>query len=580
MSELFELRHIKRSTELYLRALWGKGFSLRLSEQTHKNAGLQSYLVDHNIFLPEQINLKKIKASYYRAAAAHASSHAIYSQSFFKNNNLNLLQRNMIGLIEDLRVELLSSEKFPGLRKLWLQFHKVPDMAVINAMNLMLRLSMSVLDSTYSDSHHWVNKGKRLFYENADKLKHQSFTEKLGLILANDLGQMRLPLNSGRYEQSIAYRDDNRCLWKKNIEHQQQVDSVNVQQQSLVQKNKLTESSQGMQIKIARKRGAGEGFYLRENENSALDYHDVQYSNFKNKNMYPEWDYRSQILKKDWCTLIERKPVSGSKGKVEKIFKEHKRTLTQLRAIAKKLQMQKQQRVRRMAEGDDIDFDPMINAMVSLRTKQMPDTRVFVRYEYRHSKTLAISILLDLSESTNEKVVGSNHSVSEMLRDAVLLLGETLSIADEQFSISGFCSNGRHEINFINFKSFAEDFSDSKERLTDISGQYSTRLGVAIRHAAFHLAQQSARKKLLLIITDGAPSDIDIYDSHYLEHDSRHAVNSLIQTGIKPFCLNLDASSDSVIEHIFGKGRFETLQQLLHLPEVLSRIYMRHGRRP
>jgi len=580
MSELFELKSIKRTTELYLRALWGEGFSLNLSEDVYENSNLQSYLIGNNVYLPEKINLKKITSSYYRAAAAHASAHAIYSKSIFENDDLNLLQRTMIGLIEDLRVEQLSIERFPGLRKLWLKLHKRPDLTVINAMNLVMRLSLSILDPGYADSHQWVKKGKKLFFESFEKLNNQEFSVKLGLRLANDLGQMRLPLNSGRYEQPIIYRDDNRCLWQiQQQQHQQQTSAVKKQYQSLIKKNKLKETSQGAQIEIGLSMGAGNSVYINKNKDAALEFRDIKNKKIDTKYIYPEWDYRSQVLKKDWCTLIEPENIPGSINELEKIYKKHKSTLNQLRAVAKKLQMQKQQRVRRMAEGDDIDFDPMLNAMVSLRTNQTPDERVFVRDEYRNSKTLAVSILLDLSESTNEKVTGSTFTVSEMLRDAVVLLGETLSVADERFSISGFSSNGRHEINFINFKSFSENFTDRKMGLTAINGRHSTRLGTAIRHAAFQLVQEPARKKLLLIITDGEPSDIDIYDSKYLEHDSRHAVSSLRQMGINHFCLNLDSSSGNVTEHIFGKGRYEILQQLVHLPEVLSRIYIRYGRR-
>jgi nitric oxide reductase activation protein len=165
-----------------------------------------------------------------------------------------------------------------------------------------------------------------------------------------------------------------------------------------------------------------------------------------------------------------------------------------------------------------------------------------------------------------------------MIRDAVLLLGETLSIADELFSISGFCSNGRHEVYVNHFKNFNESFEQSKARLSTVRGQYSTRLGAAIRNTADYLAQQPSKMKLLLVVTDGEPSDIDVFDRHYLDHDSWHAVHSLANQGIKPFCLNLDSRSDQVMEHIFGRGKYMTLDQLHHLPEILFQVYMRYGR--
>lgn len=582
MNELFELINFRRKTELFLRALWGRGFSLQLSETDNENSSLHNYLVDNKIFLPSEITLNQSQANYYRAAATHAAAHAIYGGRAFEIDDLNLMQRNVIGLIEDLRIELLSINEFPGLRKLWLGFHAVQQVYPDSAVNLMMRLSRAVLDPDYTDSHHWVSKGKQFIIDNFHRLSDQTLSTEVGLSLANDLGQMRLPLNSGRYEQAVIYRDDNRCLWKKTIESQQQVDTVNEVEHALVHKNKLEEASTGKKIEIAdSKKSIGEGFYIRQKDEASFEYNLYKAEDAVTTLLYPEWDYRSELLKNDWCTLTEHQNELGTslqRDKIELIFDSHRSTLSHLRYIAKKLQTQKQQRVRKMQEGDDIDFDPMINAMVAIRMKQTPDTAVFIRDEYRHSKTLAISILLDLSESTNAMITGTSMSISEMMRDAVLLLGETLSIADEQFSIAGFSSNGRHEVNIINFKRFSETFDESKTRLADIQGKHSTRLGTAIRHSAQYLAQQSASKKLLLVVTDGEPSDIDIYDERYLDHDSWQAVNSLSKMGIKPFCLNLDSGADSVIEHIFGKGRYETLEELTHLPDVLSRIYIRYGR--
>lgn len=101
---------------------------------------------------------------------------------------------------------------------------------------------------------------------------------------------------------------------------------------------------------------------------------------------------------------------------------------------------------------------------------------------------------MDMSESTNEVVNGVNETVSELMRDAVLLLGETLSIAGEAFSISGFCTNGRHQVYFTKFKNFEESYDESKARLSNVKGEYSTRLGVAIRHAGHELELQSSMK--------------------------------------------------------------------------------------
>ena len=582
MKELQELKLNKKRCELYLRALWARDFSLhQTTDEYDSNNSLipLSYRINNKIFLPATVSLNKSSLHYYRAASLHAAAHKVYGEQSFEIKELNFMQRSLIGLIEDLRVELLAIKRFPGLRKIWLSFHSFIELNPVNALNLMRRLSLSVLDPCYKDDHQWVYKGKQLLLSNMSNLNQQSFSLDVGLSLANDLGQMRLPLNSGHYEQGIIYRDDNRSLWQEIIDKQQQAAVSDLNQDSLSIQNKLKEFDTGVQLKLTNDEAEhGEGFYISHHDQAAFEYREHVKEKTIESTLYPEWSYQKKLLQNNWCTVKEQQAEAGSESEINEIFASHKIVRNRLRSIAKKLLTAKQQRIRKVEEGDEIDIDPMINAMIALRAHEPPDARIFMRNENRKSKTLAISILLDLSESTNEIIDSNQQSISIMIRDAVLLLGETLSIADEQFSVSGFCSNGRHEVYVNHFKNFNESFEQSKARLSTIHGKYSTRLGAAIRSTADYLAQQPSRKKLLLVVTDGAPSDIDVFDQRYLEHDSWHAVHSLVGQGIKPFCLNLDSRSDQVMEHIFGKGRYMTLDHINHLPEILFQVYMRYGR--
>lgn len=49
-------------------------------------------------------------------------------------------------------------------------------------------------------------------------------------------------------------------------------------------------------------------------------------------------------------------------------------------------------------------------------------------------------------------------------------------------------------------------------RLAAMQASYSTRMGAAMRHAAQTLGAQNADKKLLLVLTDGQPCDVDVND--------------------------------------------------------------------
>ena len=58
---------------------------------------------------------------------------------------------------------------------------------------------------------------------------------------------------------------------------------------------------------------------------------------------------------------------------------------------------------------------------------------------------------------------------------------------------------------------------------------YSTRMGAAMRHAAHTLEHRQADKKLMLILTDGEPADIDVKDKKLLIQDAHKAVQELDQ---------------------------------------------------
>ncbi len=104
-------------------------------------------------------------------------------------------------------------------------------------------------------------------------------------------------------------------------------------------------------------------------------------------------------------------------------------------------------------------------------------------------------------------------------------------------------------------------------------GQLSTRMGAAIRHAGALLGQVRASRRLLIVITDGEPADIDVRDPFYLRHDARHAVETVRRAGVTPFCLTLDPSADAYAQRIFGIRNVQVLERVERLPERLPRLY-------
>jgi nitric oxide reductase NorD protein len=135
---------------------------------------------------------------------------------------------------------------------------------------------------------------------------------------------------------------------------------------------------------------------------------------------------------------------------------------------------------------------------------------------------------------------------------------------------------GRHEVRYYRFKDFDYRYRELvKSRLAGMSGQLSTRMGTALRHAGRCLNERRAHKKLVLLITDGEPSDIDVHDDRYLVLDAKKAVENNSRLGIHTYCLSLDPKADRYVSRIFGQRNWTVVDHLRRLPEKLPLLYMR-----
>jgi nitric oxide reductase activation protein len=212
--------------------------------------------------------------------------------------------------------------------------------------------------------------------------------------------------------------------------------------------------------------------------------------------------------------------------------------------------------------------------MVDLRLGAAPDPRIGIR-SVRRTRDLAVLLLLDLSESTNDKLRGGEATVLDLSRQATALLGDALAKIGDPFAIHGFASDGRHDVGYYRFKDFDEPYGDAaKGRLAAMTGQLSTRMGAAIRHAGAQLRRIPQAKKLLLVLTDGAPADVDVRDPQHLRHDARKAIEGLARSGIGAFCISLDPEADAYVGRIFGANRYAVVDRIERLPERLPLLYL------
>ncbi|MEO6601467.1 MAG: VWA domain-containing protein, partial [Polyangiaceae bacterium] len=188
----------------------------------------------------------------------------------------------------------------------------------------------------------------------------------------------------------------------------------------------------------------------------------------------------------------------------------------------------------------------------------------------------ALLLLLDCSESLNTVAPGASSSALEQARCASALLAMTLHGATQDWAIHGFSSNGRDDVGYFRYKDFDEPYDERvRSRLAGIRAGLSTRLGTALRHAGYALNARHARRKLLLVVSDGEPSDVDVHDSKYLLFDAKKATQRNRELGVASYCLGLDSAAESSLRCIFGSGNYVLTDRLEQLPEVLGRLYLR-----
>jgi nitric oxide reductase activation protein len=288
---------------------------------------------------------------------------------------------------------------------------------------------------------------------------------------------------------------------------------------------------------------------------------------------YPEWDYTSQSYRPDWVSIYESLHPSGQAADIDKLLAKHAGLVKRLKRLLDQLKPQNKVRIRYQKEGSELDLDVAIRSIIDFKSGSQPDSRINMSHK-TDGRSIAVTLLLDLSESLNEKVANSNQSILELSQEAVAILARSIEQLGDQFAIAGFHSNTRHDVRYLHIKGFGEHWNDDvKGRLAAMQAGYSTRMGAAMRHAAHYLEAQHADKKLMLILTDGQPSDVDVHDERLLIEDARQSVKEIDQKGIFTYCINLDPKADAYVSNIFGH-RYTVIDHIERLPEQLPHLFM------
>ena len=219
--------------------------------------------------------------------------------------------------------------------------------------------------------------------------------------------------------------------------------------------------------------------------------------------------------------------------------------------------------------GDDIDLDAWVrlHADDQGQGQLRSDTPAVYTRRTRGERSLATLLLADLSLST-DAYASDDARVIDVIRDALYVFGEALSAVGDPFAMWGFSSVRRQNVRMQHLKGFDERWSEvTRARVGAIRPGYYTRMGAAIRHATAQLGPRPERRRLLMLLTDGKPNDLDVYEGRYGLEDTRHAVHEARATGLIPFCVTIDAAAHDYLPMLFGRQGYA----MVHRPQDLVR---------
>ena len=532
---------VERKLDLYLRALWQDGDQLvPYSTAFDELRKPISYYDKLGMRVPDvQDDVNGISGlDRYRAMLAHMVGHRRWSSTQIADN-WSPFQRMAVEFFEDCRIETLLIREYPGLSRIFLALHPKPvEGACDPETTSCLRHRLAMLSRAILDpAHGYIDPvlGDFVLRFHAQLAEGSSSTAAMADLALSYVTKTRRQsdqLARVHFDDTVIdYRDDNRHLWQ---------------------------------------------FIEEDDEGEIADQHRKMAKSDEVKGLpprhYPEWDYTTQTYRPDWASVYESLHPSANAADIDQLLQKHAALAKQLKRLLDLLKPQDKVRIRFQEEGSELDLDVAIRSLIDFKGGAQPDPRINMSHR-TDGRDITVMLLLDLSQSLNNMVPGSQQTLLQLSQEAVSLVAWAIECLGDPYAIAGFHSNTRHDVRFQHIKGFSESFDDGvKARLAAMEAGYSTRMGAALRHAGHYLSHRKADKKILLLLTDGEPADIDVEDGQHLRADARKAVEEIASDGVTTFCLSLDKNADEYVSEIFGR-HWRVLDKPERLPEVLPMLY-------
>ncbi len=297
---------------------------------------------------------------------------------------------------------------------------------------------------------------------------------------------------------------------------------------------------------------------------------EADFERVSGKHVYPEWDHRARTYTPDYCRVLEGPAVAA--GELPESLSSPA-AQRRIRSVRRQFEALRPRRVplTRQIDGEEIDLEAAIDARVAFAATGEHSDRVY-RATRSQERDLAVSILLDASRSTESYVGG--RQVIDIAREALIALAWGLAACGDETAIAAFSSLRRDRVFFQTCKAFDEPMGEAIEgRIAGLTPGHYTRLGTALRHASAGLAARTRQRRLLLVLTDGKPNDLDHYEGRHGIEDTHMAVHEARRSGQSVFGVTIDIKSQAAFSRIFGPHGFVVIPDPEKLTAALPQLY-------
>lgn len=283
--------------------------------------------------------------------------------------------------------------------------------------------------------------------------------------------------------------------------------------------------------------------------------------------VYPEWDHRIAQYRERGAVVRERAAPLGDSRWAASALARHAALVRRVRARFERLRP-RPMRLDRQPDGPEVDIGAYVTAAADLRAGTPIDNRMYTATRPAR-RELAVALLVDVSASTDSWVT-SDRRIVDVEKEALLVVGEALDALGDRYGIFAFSGEGPEDVAVLSLKTFDEAIGlDVRRRIAALDADRYTRIGAPIRHLTAALGRERAPRRLLLILSDGKPNDVDLYEGQYGVEDARQAIAEARRQGVAVFSLTVDREAPRYAARLFGRGGFAVLHRAEQLPAVL-----------